>query len=142
MKKMLEKLAHSGEADSDMHADAKMKVLHELRNMAMDMMGEKVRDRLPHEEMHGVEVMAPDKEGLEKGLDLAKKVIPTESRAASMGGSGHGQPDRSHALDPDADLSEDRLENPGEDQDDMDDDELDAMISELEAKRAARKSSY
>lgn len=131
MKEMLEKLAKGSEADSDGHAEAKMQVLQELRKMAMDMMGEKVRDRFPHE-MHGVEVMAPDKEGLEKGLDVAKDVMS----------SGHGQPDRSGALHPDADLSPDRRENPGEDEDDMDDDELDAMIAELEAKKAARSPRF
>jgi len=72
MKHMLEKFGKEHESDdADAHANAKMSVLHELRNMAMDMMGDKVKNRLPHE-MHGVEVMAPDKAGLHKGLDLAQ----------------------------------------------------------------------
>lgn len=127
MKNMLDKLAKSKNDDHQDHADAKMKVLHELREMAMEMMGEKVRGKLPGE-MHGVEVMAPDQEGLAEGLDLARKVVP----------GADGQPDRSHALDNDADVSPDRLENPGEDHDDMSDDELDAMIAELEAKKSSR----
>lgn len=130
MKHMLDKLAGSKkEEGDDSHAEAKMQVLHELRDMAMEMMGSRAKGKMPHE-MHGVEVMAPDKEGLEKGLDMAKQL------------SGHGQPDRSHALSPDADLGPEHLENPGEDQDDMDDDELDSMIAELQAKKAARDPRF
>jgi hypothetical protein len=77
MKEMLERLSGQSEPD-DSHAEAKMQVLQELRNMAMDMMGEKVKGKMPRE-MHGVEVMAPDQEGLAKGLDLAKKVLPEGS---------------------------------------------------------------
>jgi hypothetical protein len=73
MKHMLEKLA--GKADDegdDSHAHAKMQVLHELRNMAMGMMGDKVKGKLPGHEMHEVDVVAPDREGLAKGLGLAQ----------------------------------------------------------------------
>jgi hypothetical protein len=136
MKHMLDKLSgQDDEQDGDAHAHAKMQVLHELRNMAMDMMGDKVKGKLPHD-MHGVEVMAPDAEGLHKGLDLAQKVLPDEES------SGHGQPDSSHALSPEADLSEERLENPGEDEDEMSDDELDSMIAELQAKKASRDPRF
>lgn len=83
---MLEKLAgHPAEEEGDAHAHAKMQVLHELRNMAMDMMGDKVKGRLPHE-MHGVEVVAPDQKGLEKGLDMAK--LATNSGEPHMGSNG------------------------------------------------------
>lgn len=153
MKHILDKLSNKKEDAPDDHAEAKMQVLQELRDMAMGMMGDRLRDKMPHE-MHGVEVMAPDQEGLKKGLDMAQKVLPDEEAAeekihpgiheaiAGLQKSGNGQPDRSHALSPDADLSEERLENPGEDHDDMDDDELDAMISELQAKKAARDPRF
>lgn len=146
MKHMLDKLAKSGHDKKQDHADAKMQVLQELRDMAMDMMGEKMRGKMPGE-MHGVEVMAPDRAGLEKGLDLAHKVLPSmDDEAAEEAAhpgiheqmSGHGQPDRSHAMENDADTSPDHLENPGEDHDDMSDDELDAMIAELQAKKASK----
>ena len=163
MKEMLEKLAgkRPDEEDHDSHAHAKMQVLHELRNMAMDMMGDKVRDKMPHE-MHGVEVMAPDKAGLQKGLDLAKAVSEDSEEAdeeaihpgihkevARMEGdqgpqlSGHGQPDRSHAMEPDADDEEGHLENPGEENDDdlysdMHPDELDAQIKHLQSLHKAK----
>jgi hypothetical protein len=137
MKHMLDKLSGAQGDDEVDHAHAKMQVLHELRNMAMGMMGDRLKGKMP-DEMHGVEVMAPDKEGLEHGLDMAKKVLP--SAEAQM--SGHGQPDDSHALEADADDGPSHMETPGEDGDDMDDDELDSMIAELQAKKAARNPRF
>ena len=70
MKHMLDKL--SGKPDDeegDQHAHAKMAVLHELRNMAMGMMGDKLKDKMP---MHEVDVQAPDRESLQAGLGLAQ----------------------------------------------------------------------
>lgn len=138
MKHMLDKLSKAQPEDGEMdHAHAKMQVLQELRDMAMGMMHDRLKDKMPHE-MHGVEVMAPDKEGLEHGLDMAKKVLPDAEHQLS----GHGQPDDSHAMEADADDAPGHLENPGEDEDDMDDDELDSMIAELQAKKAARNPRF
>lgn len=146
MKDMLEKLAGGHEDDHDDKAQAKMDVLHELRQMAMEMMGEKVRGKMPHE-MHGVEVMAPDQEGLEKGLDMAKHSLPDEEQdeesihpgihkeVARMEGdqgpqmSGHGQPDDSHAMEADSD---DDMYS------DMDHDELDQHIAQLQKLKQAK----
>lgn len=125
---------NSPDDQEDDHSAAKMQVLQELRDMAMGMMHDRVGDKMPHE-MHGVEVMAPDQEGLKHGLDLAQKVLPDAS-------SGHGQPDASHALSPDASLGPDHMENPGDDHDDMSDDEMDSMIAELQAKKAARNPRF
>lgn len=164
MKHMLDKLAGAKGDDDQDHAHAKMQVLQELRDMAMGMMGDHMRDKMPHE-MHGVEVMAPDQEGLQKGLDLAQKALPGVSHGqeesdeetihpgihhevARMEGagmpqlSGHGQPDRSHAMENDAHDAPGHLENPGEDEDDVDDDELDSMIAELQAKKASRSPRF
>lgn len=167
MKEMLEKLAGK-HADDDDGAHAKMQVLHELRNMAMDMMGDKVRDKMPHE-MHGVEVMAPDKESLQAGLGLAQHMTgPHDSETGPTGPSdemsadkdegygehldskmpgklghesmeqgpqmsGHGQPDRSHAMDPDSEHDDDMYG-------DMDDDELDQHIQHLQKLKQAKRS--
>ncbi len=92
MKHMLDRLSGKPEAgdDEDAHAAAKMQVLHELRNMAMGMMGDKVKDKMPGHEMHEVDVAAPDAAGLHKGLDLAKSIIPKSlnaDRDSSMGES-------------------------------------------------------
>lgn len=93
---MLEKLAgKSGDEEDNSHAEAKMQVLHELRNMAMNRMGDKVKDRMPHE-MHAVEVAAPNRAGLEKGLGLAQKIAkkgplgPPDSLSADKD-SGYGE---------------------------------------------------
>src|ERR1019366_2429018 len=88
MKEMLEKLAgkRPDEEDGDAHAHAKMQVLHELRNMAMDMMGDKVKGKLPGHEMHDVEVMAPDKESLKAGLGMAQHMTgPHDSATGPLG---------------------------------------------------------
>ena len=70
MKHMLDRLSGKpDDQDENSHAAAKMQVLHELRNMAMGMMSDKVKGKMP---MHEVDVAAPDKVGLQKGLDLAK----------------------------------------------------------------------
>lgn len=131
MKKVMDNSPDDQEEDD--HSAAKMQVLHELRDMAMHMMHDRVGDKMPNE-MHGVEVMAPDQESLKHGLDLAQKVLPDES--------GHGQPDRSHAMSPDASLGLDHMENPGDDHDDMSDDEMDQMIAELQAKKASRNPRF
>lgn len=136
MKHMLDKLAGAQKDDDQDHSHAKMQVLNELREMAMGMMGDRLRDKMPHE-MHGVEVTAPDQQGLEKGLDMAKKVLPDQAQM-----SGHGQPDSSHAMEADADDQQGHLENPGEDDDDMSDDELDSMLAELQAKKASRNPRF
>lgn len=82
MKHMLDRLSgKADEEDDSAHASAKMQVLHELRNMAMDMMGDKVKHKMPGHEVHEVEVAAPDAAGLRKGLDMAKSVIPKSLNA-------------------------------------------------------------
>lgn len=88
MKQMMEKLADKDEHDD--HAQHKMEVLHDLRNMAMDMMGDKVRDHLPHANGQHVEVDAKDAAGLNTGLDLAKKMVQHGSLNADQD-KGYGE---------------------------------------------------
>lgn len=65
------------EMSDESHSDAKLQVLEELRDLAIEMMGKKLRkgEEAP-EEMKQVTVAAPDKEGLEAGLEMAKEVAP------------------------------------------------------------------
>lgn len=90
---MLDRLAGKPEEDDNAHAEAKMQVLHELRNMAMNMMGDKVKDRMP---MHEVDVAAPDREGLQAGLKMAQHLTkkgpvgPPDSLNADKD-SGYGE---------------------------------------------------
>ncbi len=155
---MLEKL--SGQPDEegdDAHAHAKMQVLHELRNMAMDMMGDKVKGRLP-QEMHGVEVMAPDKQGLQKGLDLAKEVA-IDSHEPHQGSNGspmdaaaedveeqteHGRSEPSgDEGEPDQEMLNPHRDSSTEDDEDdmygdMSHDELDQQIEHLKQLKQAK----
>lgn len=135
------------------HASAKMSVLNELRNMAMGMMGDKMKSELPHE-MHGVEVMAPDRKGLEKGLDLAKEVTstsglpnkehngsPMDSAAedvAEQTEHGRSEPEGDEG-EPDQEMLNPHRSSETEDMDDdMSHEEIDQMIEELKAKKAAK----
>lgn len=78
MKEMMSKMMN-GESSThgDAHDKAKLEVLEELRDMAMSMMGDKVKSKLsPLEEMKKVTVAAPDQEGLEEGLEAAQELVP------------------------------------------------------------------
>lgn len=87
MKHMLDRLSgKADDKDENAHAEAKMHVLHELRNMAMGMMGDKVKDKMPGHEMHEVDVQAPDKESLQAGLGLAQHLTgPHDSMTGPKG---------------------------------------------------------
>lgn len=71
--KLLEKKKREGKMMSPMEADAKMSMLQALK----DEMGDGMKDDLMAHKMNKVEIAAPDKEGLEEGLDTAKDVIDT-----------------------------------------------------------------
>lgn len=97
------------EMGGDHESDAKMKVLEQLRDMAMGMMGEKVDKKMAPpmgDDMKQVTVAADDEAGLKEGLDMAKDVVP----GMEMGGEAHPA-------------------------DDMSAEEIDAMIAELESKK-------
>ncbi|MBA3920344.1 MAG: hypothetical protein H0X31_01020 [Nostocaceae cyanobacterium] len=128
MKDLMSKLSGKPDKEMDDHAEAKMQVLNELRNMAMGMMGDKVKSKLPMQ----VEVAAPDKAGLKKGLDLASSLVP-----------GHDDMDAEPGME---DASEEEAaeehdeENgmaPEDDEDDMSPEEIDSMIEELQKKKQA-----
>lgn len=90
--------------DDDM-SSSKMEVLKELRQMAMELMGNKLKPSLG-DDMKQVTVAADSEEGLEEGLAMAKEMAP---EMASMSES--------------------------EEDEDMDLDEIEEMIRELEEKR-------
>ena len=69
--KKLEKKGKSGMSEEDKRA--KMDVLHELYNTAMDLMGGKVKGDL--DSLKSVSVMSDDDEGLEEGLELAEELL-------------------------------------------------------------------
>lgn len=72
LKKMMAKKKSSEGEMSEMEQQAKLDVIMELLQMAEGAMGSKVKGGL--DEMQKISVMAPDKEGLAEGLDLAKEV--------------------------------------------------------------------
>lgn len=72
LEKMLMSKKDKGEMSKE-DIQAKMDVLMELMQMAREAMGSKVKSGM--DEMNKVSVMAPDKEGLEEGLDKAKELM-------------------------------------------------------------------
>lgn len=61
---------------SDAHYDAKMAVLEELRELAMELMKGKMGDKLGG--LKEVTVAAPDEKGMEEGLDMAQQMLSEE----------------------------------------------------------------
>ncbi len=79
---MMKRMMNEEDGREAGHEDAKMQVLEELREMAMSMMGDKMKHKLsPMEEMKKVTVASPDQEGLEEGLEMASEVIPDMEEA-------------------------------------------------------------
>ena len=66
---LMKKLGKKGKKLEPNEKEAKMNVVKELSKQAGDMMGDKVKG------LNKVSVAAPDKKGLEKGLDMANKLI-------------------------------------------------------------------
>lgn len=75
MKEMMDKMMMADKPEQS--DDAKMEVLNELRDLAMSLMGDKMKDKMGMApEMKEVTVAAPDQEGLTQGLEMAKKIAP------------------------------------------------------------------
>lgn len=101
----------------DAHHKAKLEVLNELRDMAMNAMGDKMKSHMPDDsDGMAVHVEAQDPESLKEGLQEATKVAP-------------GLAEHMDAMSP----SDDMMAS-GSDED-MSLDEIESMIHELEQKR-------
>jgi hypothetical protein len=118
-----------GHDDSNSGDDAKGKlsVLEELRQMALDSMGDKLGHKMG--DMKQVSVMAPDEQGLKKGLDLAKQV------AAKPGDSSMGDSKLASGGDDDGDAAMDAMGGDDSDLDDLSPEEIDQMIKQLQMKK-------
>lgn len=115
----------SDNQDEDMKSSAKMDVLNELRDMAMNMMGNKVKNHMGPEakkdQMSEISVAAKDPKDLAKGLDLARNVLPQQDHDTA---SAYGTPDSDQ-------YSED---------DDMSIEEIEDLLNELQEKRRQKMS--
>jgi hypothetical protein len=116
LEKMLMSKKDKGEM-SEQEMQAKMEVLQELLQMAQEAMGSKVKGGL--DEMQKVSVMAPDKESLTKGLDLAKEVA---AEAPELTEEEPKEESEEKSEDPMAALAEAKAEEASEE--DSDDDSL------------------
>lgn len=156
MKELMSKMAGKAPEKDDKY-EAKMSVLNELRDMAMNMMGEKVKSHLPHSAEENVasgydkkpDSSLPNKKS--NGSDMDAAAGEVESRINSF--SRHepkgdqGEPDQSHKNLQYMSKSQGLVDSDSgtasvdhEDEDDMSDEEIDSMMAELQAKKQARKS--
>jgi hypothetical protein len=130
---------------SDVEKSAKMDVLKDLKQHAMDMMGEKLGS------VKKVTVASNSKEGIEKGLDKAKEMIKktpedsenvTEEACPECEGEGcpacqEESAEHEASETPEEETSEHEM---GEEPSDESEEELDAKIQELMKKKEAIKA--
>lgn len=141
MKQLMSKLAPHADQEQDDSYDAKMQVLHELRDMAMGMMGDKMKGKMNPEDqaIHEVSVSAPDTKDLKHGLDLAKKVVPDENEEAGSSDAFKAMGSPMQDASAHAEDEEDEF-NEHEPEDDMNEEEIDAMIQHLQNKKSQKSS--
>lgn len=147
MKHMLDRLSGKPDAEDNAHAEAKMQVLHELRNMAMNMMGDKVKDKMPgpvgppdslnaeKDSGYGEHLDSKEPHQGSNHSDMDKGAGEVEGRIA-LGrhepAGDQGEPDQAEPSEEYRELSDE------DDSDDMSHDEIDSMIEELQAKKRAK----
>lgn len=101
-------MAKKPEGKMDKHAmQAKMDVIQELLEMAQEAMAGKVKGGM--DEMQKISVMAPDKESLSHGLDMAK-MLSGESEESEEDESEESSPDVESSEEPSLMSMEDESE--------------------------------
>lgn len=107
---------------SPVEKDAKMSVVEEMRKMAQEAMGDKLKG------LKKVTVASNDPEGLEEGLDKAKDLIgemPKEDEEGSEDEMSELSPEDAHKAEEEMSMSDDDSDS------DMSEDDLDAKIQKL-----------
>lgn len=131
MKKLLEKKSKDGKMLPDHEKEAKMSVLHDLKNHMNDMMANKV------DGLKKVSVMSDSPEGLKEGLDKAQELLhhPKDSELALPSDSDK---ESGESLEEEASESpeEEALESPEEE---MSEGDIDAKIAHLMALKSKKK---
>jgi len=139
MKMLEKKKSGKGEMDES-KMSAKMDVLKELRDLAAGQAGESVKKG-----MQEVSVMAPDKEGLKEGLEMAEEVVEEgpEGMAEMMAEAPESEEmemmDDEDMEDEDEDMDDEDMEAYGmEDDEDMDDEDKLKKMAKMKAKMLAK----
>lgn len=108
--KDLKSLMGEDSSESDMKDAAKLKVLKHLKELASSMMGDDVKGGM--EGLKKVTVAAPDKAGLQEGLDKAKELMGHDESSEDPMEESHESEEQEH-------------------EEDMSPDEIDAEIAHL-----------
>lgn len=117
LEKLLSKKHKAGKMLGDDEKKAKMDVIGCMRDMAAKAMGDKVSG------LKKVTVAAPDKEGLEKGLDKAKELLDSKE----------AEEPKSEEMD-----SEESPEEEASEVEDMSMEEIDALLAKLKEAKAKK----
>lgn len=143
--KMMEKKMKEKKGDMPEHEkDAKMSVLEHVRQMAHDMMKDKLDGG-----MKKVSVASPSKEGLKEGLEKARQMVGDDSESGMMHGDEHGDleaetSEEESPMHEAAESSEEEMaeheEGGSEEGEEMSEEELDAKLAELMAKKKKMES--
>ena len=113
MKDLKDMLGKPDKEQDSMKKESKLKALKALRKMASDMESEDIKG------IRKVTVAAPDKEGLEKGLEKAKEIVENPMEMAEE-------------MSEDSEMEE--MEESAEETDDLS--EIEEAIKKLEEKKA------
>lgn len=138
MKDLMSRLAGNSNPEKDDSYDAKMQVLHELRDMAMNMMGSKMKGHVdPQDEgLNHLESQGPDKSGMYKPEEKHGSPAPFKASEGSQGPSSEDS-DMKKASNHVSDLEDLDSHEP---EDDLNVEELTALINRLEQKKSKKSS--
>lgn len=150
---LLKEKMKDGKKLSDSEMKAKMGVLDELKSMASDAMGEKIKG------MQEVRVAAPDEEGLKEGLEKAEELIEAKDEMMEEDSENEQLEESLEDSDDDTPEDDDYETEPGRqpqemgdieeehseeddsygDYEEMTEDELEAKIAELMKRKEKMK---
>lgn len=135
MMKLLEKKKKSGMGMSDAEKDAKMSVIKDMQDMAKNAMGDKLSG------LKKVTVTSDSPEGLQKGLEKAKEILPKDDESSDEEESSHDAMDElENSGEEKMESSEDELHEIAQELDHLDEADLDKLAKLIEMKKASKKS--
>lgn len=141
IQKLLEKKKKDGKGLSDHEKEAKLGVLKHLHDMAADAMGEGLKG------LKKVTVASDSHEGLKEGLETAKEVVGDSEESPLHEGAEeveaedaeHESPEGHHDLEMESDEEKSHPSLHEDVESELSEDELDAKLKELMAKKEALK---
>lgn len=120
--KLLSKKLKDGKTMSDTEKQAKGSVLNEMKSMASDMIGDKIKG------LKKVSVASNSEEGIKHGLDKARELIGGQDESDSEDEESMEDPQEEISESPEAESDEQKIEDMCKD---MDESQIDDLIKKL-----------